>query len=1392
MTLQLTPAQQFSQITLPIHGEFTHIAHLSDIHIRPLDRHYEYQSVFQELYQELLKINHKFIIAITGDLLHNKLLLSTELLQLTGEFLTQLDEIAPCIIILGNHDLNLQNHLRPHALTTLFTEGNKFTKPFKQTFLLEKSGIYHCGNLIISLASIQNPLLPIPQQIISHQQNTFKIALFHGGVGSYSNENGTTQNSHNKLSIFDGYDYVLLGDIHLRQFLDTPQKRIAYAGSLIQQNRMETFSDHGFLLWDLHHQNHKWINVLNKYGGILNIFIHQNYIYFHPRNTNLFTLYEDSHEIIFPLQCPPENDLTFWSQFLWDKGLYHRHKTSIYIHIPPESIDVPKWHLSLARFYHKKYQIPTENIFVMRHFHDELSQNKQNNIPENDTYENHQWTIKDAIENIDVFTEYLNKSYPNNFSLPGGDTWNNEIKQKVITQYLDTIKWIQKNSNDIYQNIHQNGGTPLTPINLQWSNLFCYDENNQINFQLINDKKVFNISGKNFSGKSSIIDIILFSLYGKTSRGNAKNTLNHLSKNGACSIEFLYGEYKYRIQRNIKAVRSTVEQSLLLFEKWNQDALNWDNLNEDGIQKTQKAIEDMIGPMKIYTDGPIFLQGQADEFFQLTPSERKNLLLKKLNFECVDKINEYLRSKHNELNNELKVNKTLIKNAITSAQNIHIHESIPTQIDYNPLLLWQSIQNVYQFVSSTLPNIQSKLNELEQELNRLNQLKNISKPSPPSVLPGNLNECLQRINSLSTQLQECQNDHIAFSKARTYLEEKSPFLHELLNKLNHLNADLISRSTELRVENMTLQSIPTKSNNEWEHIILKSQTELDEVAPELNQLQQNYNDIQNKLNIIGQDNIQHEILIGETARQNIENRKKLNLELNERRNFISNFAQSNGTPHHDCQFCSQNPTVAQFHQINTEIPLLEQQIHQLNESIKEYKIQQNKEICQLLREEQSIKINLDDMMSVSQEPRLQIEIAHKGLHKNKVALELNEVMSQLRINQQKLNELNFFISNHKKAPLPKWIEPSIVGELPTLIHAFQKELKMPEEIQRELDYEMAKKEHYLKYQKELNTYQTELQNYHSQIENIQKQIENNLAEKNKTQSQLLILNKTENALHNWMTQNNHLSPQNIETLEEKVMFSGAIASIFSRHGFPFFLMQKIIQQIIHALNHELSQLTDFHIRAEFDESDRKADKTDIHFYIQKHNAPDNLYDLNQGSGFERFISAILWRIHSARMYHPAHIMPLSYIIFDESFHFWDYNQLGTLDTLFNYLSKYASNILVISHIPQVAELAHDSATVERIHGKFSHLQIPLTQPQSQTLENFGIVVVSSTNPSTSRKKLSTNATKKTSKPTKTMLEQAKNLGISTQKYADDGTLIDLNRDELQTAIDQQIQRNLFL
>ena len=82
------------------------LAHLADIQIRKGVRHDEYRQVFDRVYSDLKK-ERVDRIYLAGDIFHNKVDMSPNLVQITSEFFTELSKIAPVDIIPGNHDLNL-------------------------------------------------------------------------------------------------------------------------------------------------------------------------------------------------------------------------------------------------------------------------------------------------------------------------------------------------------------------------------------------------------------------------------------------------------------------------------------------------------------------------------------------------------------------------------------------------------------------------------------------------------------------------------------------------------------------------------------------------------------------------------------------------------------------------------------------------------------------------------------------------------------------------------------------------------------------------------------------------------------------------------------------------------------------------------------------------------------------------------------------------------------------------------------------------------------------------------------------------------------------------------------------------------------------------------------
>jgi len=106
---------------LPIKISNVHqIYEISDIQIRPFRRHQEYTEVFNKLYTWLqYNLTTDDLIYIAGDVVHSKIDISPELITMVTEFLDNISNIAPTIMIRGNHDALLSNPNRVDTLTPI-------------------------------------------------------------------------------------------------------------------------------------------------------------------------------------------------------------------------------------------------------------------------------------------------------------------------------------------------------------------------------------------------------------------------------------------------------------------------------------------------------------------------------------------------------------------------------------------------------------------------------------------------------------------------------------------------------------------------------------------------------------------------------------------------------------------------------------------------------------------------------------------------------------------------------------------------------------------------------------------------------------------------------------------------------------------------------------------------------------------------------------------------------------------------------------------------------------------------------------------------------------------------------------------------------------------------
>ena len=220
----------------------TKFAHIADTHIKNLKYHYEYREVFDRLYDILKEENVDYIIHC-GDIAHTKTQISPEFVEMCSNFFRGLAAIAPTYIILGNHDGNLKNSSRQDALTPIVDALG-----LNNLHLLKSSGETQLNDdFTLNVLSVFDE----EGWVEPSDHSRVNIALYHGSVAGVTTDTGfIMQHGDHDISIFEGHDYVMLGDIHKTNQILDEEGRVRYCGSTVQQNHGES-NDKGFLIWDI-------------------------------------------------------------------------------------------------------------------------------------------------------------------------------------------------------------------------------------------------------------------------------------------------------------------------------------------------------------------------------------------------------------------------------------------------------------------------------------------------------------------------------------------------------------------------------------------------------------------------------------------------------------------------------------------------------------------------------------------------------------------------------------------------------------------------------------------------------------------------------------------------------------------------------------------------------------------------------------------------------------------------------------------------------------------------------------------------------------------------------------------------------------------------------------
>lgn len=200
----------------------------------------------------------------------------------------------------------------------------------------------------------------------------------------------------------------------------------------------------------------------------------------------------------------------------------------------------------------------------------------------------------------------------------------------------------------------------MRPIQLQMSGLQSYREMQTIDFSQLVDAGVFGIFGPTGSGKSSILDAITLSLYGKVERasGGTQAIMNHAEQTLFVSFTFeltnAAGTERYRVERQFKrgaemSINGTITR--LLHIKGTETIVLADKAGE-----VNQQVQHILGlSMQDFTRAVVLPQGKFAEFLTLTGKDRRQMLQRLFHLEQYgDHLSAKVSSKVKETDSTVK------------------------------------------------------------------------------------------------------------------------------------------------------------------------------------------------------------------------------------------------------------------------------------------------------------------------------------------------------------------------------------------------------------------------------------------------------------------------------------------------------------------------------------------------------------------------------------------------------------------------------------------------------------------------------------------------------------------------------------------------------------------
>ena len=376
------------------------------------------------------------------------------------------------------------------------------------------------------------------------------------------------------------------------------------------------------------------------------------------------------------------------------------------------------------------------------------------------------------------------------------------------------------------------------------------------------------VSGENGAGKSTMLDALTFSLFGKSFRGiNIPQLVNSINEKG-CEVEitFKLGKDSYRVFRGLKPKKFEIYK--------NEELLDQDAKTKD----YQKILEEQILKMSYKSFCQVVILGSSNyvPFMQLSASDRRLVVENLLDIDVFSVMNTLVRAR-------LQVTKEYIKDIDTKIEitknKVDEKQKLIDTLEKKSNDSVEKYQNEIQESQSQVIELEAEIKELQTKVSTLLDTVSDRETIPKSLI---------KMESLETQLKgkiknieksaafyedndtcpSCKQD-IQEHHKKTVWEEMSQEKEEIKNAIDDLNIKIEDAEKRLGEINSVSQDI-----HAMERIVSEKQNQVSVSNQYMKKIEKNIQSVLSEGTEIQDSKDELQQLLGE-GKNHVEKRKDL-------------------------------------------------------------------------------------------------------------------------------------------------------------------------------------------------------------------------------------------------------------------------------------------------------------------------------------------------------------------------------------------------------------------------------------------------------------------------------------------------------------------------------------